>query len=574
MTAREPLGLVKGPGETASEFTMIAPDPGQVAKFGEFVYFLETDSGAGAESTGQEIYGRITHREAVRLWPDEFMAQPDVNPNRIAQLLGFRGRPEGGFPGLGTDLYALTVNILGRFDADLDDFINPRIAPSSGTPIFLASDAQLRTVLNRLARDAGGSAYVGDLISRARGAVPIALDVSRFASTHLAIIASTGSGKSYLAGVLLEEMLMSKNRGAVLVVDPHGEYDTLQDMMNDPAFRAGAYRPTVKILRPEEVKLRIDSLTLDDLTYFLPNLSDKMRHRLLGAYRSVQQKRKRNGGYGLHDLIDAVRTARAPAGGDDDEESNRRESGTIEALVWRLESTLRNSSVFDDHQELNLTELFRPGQCTVLQINEIDPREQQMIVATVLRRTYDTRKATVKGQSAEGGPHHLPFPVFCLLEEAHNFSPANTPVVTTRILKTILSEGRKFGVSVGLISQRPGRLDSDVLSQCMTQCIMRIINPVDQSKIAESVESMGRDLIQELPSLSKGQAVLAGASVNTPVLINVRTRKTRHGGQDLDAPEEWRKYFERGGDVRARRARQAVQDRTFDDETEAGPPLL
>lgn len=162
----------------------------------------------------------------------------------------------------------------------------------------------------------------------------------------------------------------------------------------------------------------------------------------------------------------------------------------------------------------------------------------------------------------------------CLLEEAHNFSPANTPVVTTRILKTILSEGRKFGVSVGLISQRPGRLDSDVLSQCMTQCIMRIINPVDQSKIAESVESMGRDLIQELPSLSKGQAVLAGASVNTPVLINVRTRKTRHGGQDLDAPKEWRKYFERGGDVRAQRARQAVQDRTFDDETEAGLPLL
>lgn len=565
---RKPIGRVKGPGDSASEFTVIAPDPQQQAKFGEFVYFVER-TGTGT----REIYGRITHREAIRLWPDTFMANPDIAPDRVARLMGFRGNAQTG--ARSTDLYELTVGILGHFDPVLSDFINPRIAPSSGTPIFLAEAEQLKTVLNRLSATAQGSAHVGDLISRPRNVVPIVLDVSRFASTHLAIIASTGSGKSYLAGVLLEELLMPKNRGAVLVVDPHGEYDTLQDMMNLPDFRNGNYQPHIRILGPEKVKVRIDSLSEGDLAYFLPNLSDKMRYHLSRAHRQVQRLRQTDGSYRLNDLIKAVKNAGGQADGDEEDAAEgRRDRGTIQALTWRLESTLGRSTVFDDYRELALADLFTPGQCTVLQINEIDPREQQMIVATILRRAYDARKATIKHLATSGDSNHLGYPIFCLLEEAHNFSPANTAVVTTSILKTILSEGRKFGVSMGLISQRPGRLDSDVLSQCMTQCIMRIINPVDQAKIAESVESMGRDLIRELPNLSKGQAILAGAGVNTPVLVNVRTRKTRHGGQDLNAPAEWVEYFQGGQAEREHREQQAVHERPFADKRENGLPIL
>jgi uncharacterized protein len=100
---------------------------------------------------------------------------------------------------------------------------------------------------------------------------------------------------------------------------------------------------------------------------------------------------------------------------------------------------------------------------------------------------------------------------------------------------------------VGLISQRPGKLDSDVLSQCMTQCIMRITNPIDQTRIAESVESVGRDLLKELSSLSKGQVIISGASVNTPVMLRVRQRITEHGGQSVDAPEEWLRWFDADG---------------------------
>mgnify|MGYP001070059274 CR=1 FL=1 len=145
--------------------------------------------------------------------------------------------------------------------------------------------------------------------------------------------------------------------------------------------------------------------------------------------------------------------------------------------------------------------------------------------------------------AAPGEAPYLPYPAFVILEEAHNFAPAAADLVTSEQLKRILSEGREFGLGVCLISQRPGRLDPDVLSQCMTQVLMRISNEVDQARVAQSVETVGRSLLDELPGLSKGQAIVAGMAINTPVLVRVRKRLTRHQAQDPDAPARWREHF-------------------------------
>jgi DNA helicase HerA-like ATPase len=198
----------------------------------------------------------------------------------------------------------------------------------------------------------------------------------------------------------------------------------------------------------------------------------------------------------------------------------------------------------------------------VLQLNEVDQREQQVVVATLLRRLLHARMQTEKRLAVQGDEAYLPYPAFVLIEEAHNFAPASADMVSSQILKTILSEGRKFGVAVGLISQRPGRLDADVLSQCMTQFILRIVNPIDQARVAESVESVGRDLLQELPALSKGQAIVAGAAVNTPLLCRVRRRITAHGAEDVDAPVRWLRWFEED------RAGQQERDRALPAEPE------
>jgi uncharacterized protein len=527
------IGTVKGPGETPHEFTFIAPDPERRVKHGEFVYYL-----AHADGDDRRILGRVTGRQPVRLFPDTFMADPSVAPDQVAALLGYDSDA--------SELFQITVTVLGFFNPVLHDFVNPRVPPAGGSPVYIADDKWLAEVLSRGRQNQRGGAHLGSLLSRDTDVVPIALDVRGFTSTHLAIIASTGSGKSYLAGVLLEELMMPHNRASVLVIDPHGEYNTLQQMANLPAFRQDSYKPKVRIFRPDDIRVSVDSLTLADLRYLLPNLSEKMHYQLGRAFNFAQRSFKRKDGrYTLEQLLYAVRQT-ADSRKADQEEGFDEDDPTTGGLVWRLNSALGNSRIFNDFENLELRELFEPGQCTVVQLNEVDRREQQVIVATLLRRVYQARMDTEKQKLDSGDPNHLPFPVFCLLEEAHNYAPANADAVSSEVLKTILSEGRKFGVSIGLISQRPGRLDGDVLSQCMTQCIMRITNPIDQNRIAESVESVGRDLLRELPALSKGQVIVSGSSVNTPVMVRVRQRLTAHGGEDKNAPDLWHAWFEDG----------------------------
>ena len=173
-------------------------------------------------------------------------------------------------------------------------------------------------------------------------------------------------------------------------------------------------------------------------------------------------------------------------------------------LLWRLDSRFDSpDGIFHTHEHIELQDLFRPGRCTILQLSDIEQHEQQVIVGTLLRRANKARMMTVRSE-ATTGENFLNYPVFTLLEEAHRFAPAGASVVSTNILKQILSEGRKFGVGIGLITQRPGKLDQDVLSQCMTQIIMRIVNPIDQDTVAKSVEGAGRAMLAELPALTKG----------------------------------------------------------------------
>jgi len=521
-------GTVKGPGENPHEFTFITTDNVQT-RIGEFVYYAASDG-----ENELKIVGTIAQRRLVRNLPDSFLADPNTPPALVSSLIGLTEE--------GAEIYEIVVEAIGYFNELLGDFINPRIPPTPGQPVYLASNAMLARMLSPKKKGETGGAHIGSLLTRQRDEVPIVLSVKDVVSTHIAILASTGAGKSYAAGVLIEELMMPYNRAAVLIVDPHGEYHTLQDAHAHRAFGGGSYHPEVRIFTPDKIRVRISTLTEADIRYLLPEMTEKMSYFLGQAYRALMNKTKagRQRLWGFQDLLDEVlaqkyETEEGRGGGN---------VSTIDALEWRLRRRFEQNRIFSDHDHLMLQELFRPGQCTVLQLSDIEENEQQVIVGALLRRTNKARMATVRGEANEAGDESiLPYPVFVLLEEAHRYAPAGVKVVSTDILKQILSEGRKFGVGIGLITQRPGKLDQDVLSQCMTQFIMRIVNPIDQQTIASSVEGAGRRLLDELPALTKGQVIVSGVAVNTPVLCQVRKRITSHGGETIDAPTEWQQYF-------------------------------
>jgi hypothetical protein len=534
------IGTVKGPGENGNQYVFITADNRHV-KIGEFVYYeVPTEDPAAAPL---QILGKISARCLIDHLPDRIFADTEISPEAIVALVGFaHPNPE---------IYEVTVDVIGYFHRSLG-FMNPRKTPDPGAKVYLASDVGLRQVLSKKQPGAIGSAHIGSLLLRDLGAVPIALDVKELVSTHMAILAGTGSGKSYTAGVLVEELLSPHNRAAVLIFDPHGEYGTLAEMRGHAAFAdADGYSPQVKVLTPEDVRIRISSLDYYDILMLLPEMSDRQQSILSKAYTILNRHRRGDYRWGVSDLIAAVYEADRTQ----DDEGNEKIGSSAPAIEWKLERLAR-SQYFHAFEHLAPKDLFEPGQVTVLQMNEISQEEQQVICAAVLRQANLARMNTQKELITPEDESYLPYPVFILIEEAHRFAPAHEPSRCKMILRTILSEGRKFGLGVGLITQRPGKLDSDVLSQCMSQFIMRIVNPVDQDSLKYGVEAAGRDLLKELPALTKGQVIISGACVNTPVLCQVRQRRTVHGGETLDAPELWQKYFQ-SHQVRVREIEQA-----------------
>jgi hypothetical protein len=537
------VGTVAGPGDGPNEFFIVTPDE-QAVKTGEFITYSVT-----VEGEAQDVIARVTNREQARGLPETFMADPNVAPETVAGTLGV--------PTDDIDLYRLEATVIGFYDTQMQTFANPRQLPRPGTRLRTAPDKMLEAVLPNLGVDEAdarttsgevdlssvdvtqrhGLAHMGWLLNRETGAVDVHVPIDEFAATHLAILASTGSGKSYTAGVLMEEMMMPDVRASLLVFDPHGEYDTLAEMRGEETFEdASGYQPEVEYFDPDNLQIRISELSIGDVMSILDNPSDRMQERLDGGWRAMQQRESKT--WGVDDLL-----AEMYQQYDEDDSS-------VGALEWRLRRSIQRNDLFTTDVNVPLKDLVAPGRCTVLQMDTLSRRDQQMIATVLLRRLYQARLAAVRGRGDDPNfdGETIDFPLFSLFEEGHRFAPATGEAPSLSIMRTITSEGRKFGFGLGIISQRPSKIDQDVLSQCGTQVTMKIQNPTDQDAIKNSVEAAGEDVLRELPGLTPGQAVVSGDSMNTPVLIQVRRRHTQHGADSIPATQEWRTAHQRRKD--------------------------
>lgn len=158
----------------------------------------------------------------------------------------------------------------------------------------------------------------------------------------------------------------------------------------------------------------------------------------------------------------------------------------------------------------------------------------------------------------------FPYPVFVFVEEAHRFIPYQGNTRSSRIIKKIAAEGRKFGVFLVVITQRPSKIHPDALSQCNSQIVMRITNPDDQQAIAKSSERLGEALLGDLPGLNTGEAVVVGEMTRAPVMMKVKRRRTLEGGSDIDIVAKMRAAVEKSAeenlDNESERLRKEIKD--------------
>lgn len=182
----------------------------------------------------------------------------------------------------------------------------------------------------------------------------------------------------------------------------------------------------------------------------------------------------------------------------------------------------------------DILKVLRPKHVSVMDLSGLEDAVADYVTFRLISEIYRVREE----KSFE-------FPVFIIIEEAHRFVPNRESTLSKEIIKRIAAEGRKFGVFLTLITQRPNKIDPDVLSQCNSQIIMRITNPEDQKAVRSSSERMSENLLRDLPGLNVGEAVIVGEITRAPVMVRIRRRKTREGGADIDVVAELQKAIKR-----------------------------
>lgn len=420
------------------------------------------------------------------------------------------------------------------------------------------------------------SLHLGNLVGYERGenVVPIFLEVNNLVTEHLAVLAMTGSGKSYTVGRIIERLVALHN-GTVVVFDPHGEYgralqggrlnfNTHSEVVEDPRdikalprikqmlealFKAGAgvrvYTPQTDAFRAkyanknEILALQFDRLDMDDVTEILPGLTEPQQRVLdvaIRYWRSVDKVEPRDINrlrYLLGDGLDELREW------DDLSEAEARALNGRSAAVasMKLARVLNEAQSFYSSalpQPTDVYELIgrpsdRRGRLVVIDLQGLSDTAKQVITALLCSEI-------LRAASSKTDPTR---PCFLVFEEGHNFAPAGAGAVSHRIIKKIAGEGRKFGVGFAIVSQRPSKLDPDVTSQCNTLITMRLKNPDDQRFIAKASDMVSKSDLDELPALSTGEALVCGRSIPAPLLVKIGPKALIHGGESPRVLESW-----------------------------------
>ena len=187
------------------------------------------------------------------------------------------------------------------------------------------------------------------------------------------------------------------------------------------------------------------------------------------------------------------------------------------------------SNIFDNNIGNILTSI-KIGHANVLDLSQSDESIANVLVSHIMRNALQMRKNAVHGKYKKT----LDFPVFFVLEEAHILAPNKRDSDSKRWIQRVAREGRKFGLGLCLVSQSPKTVDHDALSQMNNMIILRLVEPEDQRHVQSASESLSQDLINQLPSLNVGEAIVLGLMSRVPTLVKINQFKGRIHGDDMD----------------------------------------
>ncbi len=400
--------------------------------------------------------------------------------------------------------------------------------PKIGDGAILMSERELRVVYGAVDND---RAHIGDL--QQSPDIGVHINIDDLVSRHFAVLGTTGVGKSSGVVVILQQIIATRPNLRIFLVDPHNEF-------------AGCFGDKAVVLSPANVRLPFWLFNFEEaVEAFLGGraATDEEREILSdiiplakAAYlqyrgndrQAVKRRDPRNTGftadtpvpYRIEDLLVLL-----------DERMGKLENRSTRAVHHKLISriqALRNhprySFMFDnanlggDIMPEILSQLFRlppDGKpITIMQLAGFPAEVIDSVVSVLSRMAFDF------GLWSDGAA-----PMLFVCEEAHRYAPADPDAgfgPTRRALSRIAREGRKYGVYLGLVTQRPSEIDPTIISQCSTLFVMRLSNDRDQAFIHSAVADASNDMLSFIPSLGTREVFTFGYGIGVPTRMRFR----------------------------------------------------
>ncbi|MCW1427724.1 DUF87 domain-containing protein [Novosphingobium sp. JCM 18896] len=388
--------------------------------------------------------------------------------------------------------------------------------PIPGALVYPATSADLKQIY---ASDGRSSIQIGNVYPTKD--IRAGLYTDALLGKHFALLGSTGTGKSTSAALILHRICDSAPEGHVILIDPHGEY-------------SAAFRNNGIILDVTNLQMPYWLMNFEEhCEMFLTSSGNERQQDADILSRCLLQARSKNRlaeqmgkitvdapiPYLLSDLSNILQNEMGKL----DKATNSAPYMRVKAKLDELKGDPRYQFMFSgmlvgDTMAEFIAKIFRlPARgkpISIIDVSGVPSEITSTVVAVLSRLVFDF---------AVWGREEKTRPILLVCEEAHRYVPNEKNADGSsvgKILSRIAKEGRKYGISLGLITQRPSDLAEGVLSQCGTIISMRLNNDRDQAFVKAAMPEGARGFLDSIPALRNRECIICGEGVAIPIRVS------------------------------------------------------
>lgn len=436
--------------------------------------------------------------------------------------------------------------------------------------------------------------------------IEIPVDGNKFFNKHIAVVGSTGSGKSHTISSLLQHVINSKDEGYkglnnshIIIFDLHSEYKSafpnanyldisnlklpywllnsseLEEILLDTGERdnynqASIFRQLVtenkKIHNEDSEKIFYDSplkFKVEEILNALFNIKNETVHaKTPNSYMLIEDDQDNENGLTMtnEEKIRKYFTKRFEFKPTKSQSISKGAyaDGTLEKFFLRFDSKVRDERLnflFNyDNYNLTLVDVLKQilgyrdnnkSNITILDLSGIPFEVLSITVSLISRLLFDYgyfyKKAFQENTTISNNT-----PFLLVYEEAHKYAPKSDLVKyrsALQAIERIAKEGRKYGITLLLATQRPSEISETIFSQCSNFIAMRLTNPNDQNYITRLLPDTLGNMVSKLPTLRAGEALLLGESVTMPLFVKINRCNPEPSSSDIPYFELWTKEW-------------------------------